>query len=86
MDNPIDQITERTIVKIDVNSKQAENLLEFAKEHPFLEVTLHQREGKIEGQERIEFHTHKCSKATANRRFFYFLLIYAEWLRYANKN
>lgn len=85
MDNEL--IKEKTIVQLDLKSRWAALLTQFAKEHPFLNVTIHVRELQDEDVDlkRVEFHTHKCGKAEANRRFFYFLLIYSEWVNLHNK-
>lgn len=85
MDNEL--IKEKTIVQLDLKSRWAALLTQFAKEHPFLNVTIHVRELQDEDVDlkRVEFHTHKCGKAEANRRFFYFLLIYSEWVNLNNK-
>lgn len=78
----MENITDKTIVQLDIKTRWAKLLSRFAKEHPFLNVTIHQRgsEDKVADLVRIEFHTHKCSKAEANKRFFYFFLIYSEWV------
>jgi hypothetical protein len=85
MDN--EAIREKTIVQIDLQSRWATLLSHFAKEHPFLNVTIHVREVEDDDVDlkRVEFHTHKCGKAEANRRFFYFFLIYSEWVKLGNK-
>lgn len=79
----MEQITEKTIVQLDIKQRWADLLSAFAKEHPFLNVTIHVRATEDDDVDlvRTEFHTHRCSKAEANRRFFYFLLIYSEWLK-----
>jgi hypothetical protein len=80
----MEDISEKTIVKIDVQTNTAHLLNKFAKEHPFLNVSLIIR--PVEDEDdidflRCEFATYKCGKAEANRRFFYFLLIFAQWLK-----
>lgn len=87
----MEQVSEKTIVKLDLNNRTAKNLAAFAKEHPFLNVYIHIKPYE-EDQEldvdlmRVEFHTHRCSKAEANRRFFYFFIIYSEWLQIQQSN
>ena len=83
----MDTITEKTIVKIDLKSRWATTLHRFASEHPFLNVSIILRPSQEENDTdlvRVEFHTHQCSKKEANRRFFYFFLLYAEWFSYEN--
>jgi hypothetical protein len=76
--------TEKTIVKLELRTSTANKLLKFSKLHPFLNVTIFVRENESDQEDdvdlkKVEFHTHRCGKAEANRRFFHFFLIYAEW-------
>lgn len=80
----MEQVTEKIIVKLEIRTSTALKLLHFSKLHSFLNVTIHIREVDSDQQDdvdlkKVEFHTHRCSKAEANRRFFHFFLIYAEW-------
>lgn len=80
----MEEINEKTIVKLDLKSRWATTLNTFAKEHPFLNVHINLKPTEDDAdvdQVRVEFSTYKCSKREANKRFFYFLLIYAEWLQ-----
>lgn len=75
--------TDKTIVQLDLQNRWADLLSQFATEHPFLNVTIHVRPTKDDSisMKRVEFNTYNCSKQEANKRFFYFLLIYSEWAK-----